>query len=111
MLLWSGARCCTSTNAMPGSVSAGMPEKKASNAASPPADAPMPTTGHPGASCPDGGATAPGSGVPSGSFALRLFVATMTCSLSLLLYHLASAVYVPRLRRDQARPAMMAQLG
>ena len=28
-----------------GSVSAGMPEKKASNAASPPADAPMPTTG------------------------------------------------------------------
>ena len=43
---------------MPGSVSAGMPEKKASNAASPPADAPMPTTGHPGASCPDGGSTA-----------------------------------------------------
>lgn len=30
---------------MPGSVSAGMAEKKASNAAKPPADAPMPTTG------------------------------------------------------------------
>ena len=32
---------------MPLSVSAGMPEKKASNAASPPADAPMPTMGKP----------------------------------------------------------------
>jgi len=32
---------------MPGSVSAGMPEKNASNAASPPADAPMPSTGNP----------------------------------------------------------------
>ena len=32
---------------MPLSVSAGMAEKKASNAASPPADAPMPTTGNP----------------------------------------------------------------
>ena len=30
---------------MPGSESAGMPEKKASKAASPPAEAPMPTTG------------------------------------------------------------------
>ena len=47
MLLWSGARCCTSTKAMFGSVSAGMPEKNASNAASPPADAPMPTMGKP----------------------------------------------------------------
>jgi hypothetical protein len=31
---------------MPGSVSAGMPEKKASKAASPPAEAPMPTMGN-----------------------------------------------------------------
>ena len=30
---------------MPGSVSVGMPEKKASKAASPPAEAPMPTIG------------------------------------------------------------------
>ncbi len=30
---------------MPGSASAGIPEKKASNAANPPADAPMPTIG------------------------------------------------------------------
>jgi hypothetical protein len=35
---------------MPGSVSAGMPEKNASNAASPPADAPMPTMGKPACS-------------------------------------------------------------
>src|ERR1017187_7206995 len=48
MLLWSGARCCTSTKAMPGSASAGMPEKNASKAANPPADAPMPTTGKEG---------------------------------------------------------------
>ncbi len=47
MLLWSGARCWTRTKAMPGSVSAGMPEKKASKAASPPAEAPMPTMGKP----------------------------------------------------------------
>src|SRR5688572_2075884 len=33
-------------NAMPLSLSAGMPEKKASNAARPPADAPMPTNGN-----------------------------------------------------------------
>jgi len=45
MLLWFGARCCTRTKAMPGSASAGIPEKKASNAANPPADAPMPTIG------------------------------------------------------------------
>ena len=32
---------------MPGSVAAGMPEKNASNAASPPAEAPMPTMGNP----------------------------------------------------------------
>src|SRR5688572_2899890 len=44
MLLWSGDKCCTSTNAMPGS-SEGSAEKKASMAASPPADAPMPTIG------------------------------------------------------------------
>ena len=50
MLLWSGARCCTSTKAMPGSRSAGMAEKNASNAARPPADAPMPTTGKAGLS-------------------------------------------------------------
>ena len=47
MLLWSGARCCTRTKAIPGSTSAGMPEKKASKAASPPAEAPMPTMGKP----------------------------------------------------------------
>ncbi|KJR42761.1 hypothetical protein MCHI_001340 [Candidatus Magnetoovum chiemensis] len=50
-----GARCCTSTKAMQGSTSAGMPEKKASNAANPPADAPMPTMGKwlsVGLSCP-----------------------------------------------------------
>src|SRR5580698_10545281 len=96
MLLWSGDRCCTRTKAIPGSGSAGMPEKKASNAASPPADAPMPTTGHPGASCPDGGSAALGSRISSGSFALRLLVATMTCSLSLLLYHLACTEHVDR---------------
>src|SRR5665811_626385 len=60
MLLWSGARCCTSTKAIPGSVSAGTPEKKASKAASPPAEAPMPTTGKPTApvsgDCATGGA-------------------------------------------------------
>src|SRR3979411_616759 len=43
MLSWFGARCCTSTKAMPGSV--GMLEKNASNAARPPAEAPMPTMG------------------------------------------------------------------
>lgn len=46
MLLWSGARCCTRTKAMLGSVSAGMPEKKASKAASPPTEVPMPTMGN-----------------------------------------------------------------
>ena len=46
MLLWSGARCCTNTKAIPGSVSMGMPEKKASKAANPPADAPIPTIGN-----------------------------------------------------------------
>ena len=50
MLLWSGARCCTSTKAIPGSRSAGMAAKNASNAARPPADAPIPTTGKPGLS-------------------------------------------------------------
>ena len=66
---------------MPGSVSAGMPEKKASNAASPPADAPMPTTGHPGASCPDGGSTAFGSRFSSESFALQLVGGMTPCFL------------------------------
>ena len=32
---------------MPGSVASGRPVKNASNAANPPADAPMPTTGNP----------------------------------------------------------------
>src|ERR1022692_3015056 len=78
MLLWSGARCCTRTKAIPGSASTGMPEKKASNAASPPADAPMPTIGNPGASGADGGSTAVvGLGAAFGSFALRLVVAMM----------------------------------
>jgi hypothetical protein len=45
MLLWSGAKCCTSTKAMPGAVSLAMPEKNASKAANPPAEAPMPTMG------------------------------------------------------------------
>jgi hypothetical protein len=39
--------------------------KEGSNPASPPADAPMPTTGHPGATCSDGGSAALGSRVPS----------------------------------------------
>ncbi len=41
MLLWSGAKCCTSTNAMP--VSAGMWVKNVLKASRPPAEAPMPT--------------------------------------------------------------------
>lgn len=41
------ARCCTRTKAIPGSISAGMPEKKASKAASPPAETPIPTMGKP----------------------------------------------------------------
>ena len=45
MLLWSGKRCCTNTNAMPGSVSAGIPEKNASKAETPLAEAPIPTIG------------------------------------------------------------------
>ena len=44
-LLWSGARCCTSTKAMPGAGPAGTPPRKASKAANPPAEAPIPTTG------------------------------------------------------------------
>jgi hypothetical protein len=47
-LLWSGARCCTKTKAIPGSTSGGIPEKNASKAARPPAEAPMPTTGKSG---------------------------------------------------------------
>ncbi|HWR24954.1 MAG TPA: hypothetical protein VN278_01860 [Methanosarcina sp.] len=43
--MWFGSRCCTRTKAIPGSVSGGIAEKKASNAASPPADAPIPTMG------------------------------------------------------------------
>lgn len=45
MLLWSGDRCWTTTKAMPVSVVGGMASKKASNAAKPPAEAPMPTMG------------------------------------------------------------------
>src|ERR1700756_1392492 len=41
MLLWSGERCWTRTNAMP--LVAGMFSKKVLNALSPPADAPRPT--------------------------------------------------------------------
>src|SRR5262245_11056966 len=47
MLLWSGDRCCTTTMAIPLSVFGGMAEKNASNAARPPAEAPMPTMGKP----------------------------------------------------------------
>ena len=46
VLLWFGARCCTRTKAMPGSASVGIPSKKASKAARPPAEAPMPTMGN-----------------------------------------------------------------
>ena len=54
MLLWCGARCCTSRNAM--SLSAGMCAKNCLYASSPPAEAPMPTTSGPesGPSAPDG---------------------------------------------------------
>ena len=45
---------------MPGSLPAGMPEKKASNAARPPADAPIPTIGHPGWPDAGGGSTSTG---------------------------------------------------
>nr|WP_230670185.1 hypothetical protein [Methanosarcina barkeri] len=45
MLLEFGSRCCIRTKAAPGSASEGIAEKKASNAANPPADAPMPTIG------------------------------------------------------------------
>src|SRR5262245_25078243 len=47
MLLWSGDRCWTRTMAMPLSVFGGIAEKKASKAAKPPADAPIPTMGKP----------------------------------------------------------------
>jgi len=42
--MWFGSRCCT-RKAMSDLMSEGMAEKKASNAASPPADAPIPTMG------------------------------------------------------------------
>src|SRR5665811_1627344 len=44
-LLWSGSRCCTSTNAMPSGSPVGMAARNSSMAARPPAEAPMPTTG------------------------------------------------------------------
>src|SRR6266850_8394232 len=69
MLLWSGARCWTRTNAMPGSPQAGIADKKASNAASPPADAPMPTIGKPGVA----GRAAPALGADSTGRETRSF--------------------------------------
>src|SRR5665648_172660 len=48
-LLWSGSRCCTSTNAMPSGSPAGTAAKNSSMAARPPAEAPMPMMGKVGA--------------------------------------------------------------
>src|ERR1035438_7027212 len=93
MLWWSGARCCTSTKAMPGSASAGRPEKNASNAASPPADAPMPTMGQFKSSRLDGGFTALGSRAPSGSFVLRLIVAMILPLQQVLAEHLPQLLH------------------
>src|SRR5665647_3549886 len=46
MLLWSGARCWIRTKDISRYLSAGRPLKNASNAANPPAEAPIPTTGN-----------------------------------------------------------------
>ena len=60
------------TKAMPGSLSAGMVEKKASNAASPPAEAPMPTMGNSGLGRSVGDSTSSGLTVSSGAFPVRV---------------------------------------
>src|SRR5690349_14114555 len=51
MLPCVGSRCWMTTKAMP--LSAGMAESSSTKAASPPADAPMPTTGKPARGCLD----------------------------------------------------------
>src|SRR5580704_17056030 len=86
MLLWSRAKCCTKTKAMPGS-SSGMAEKNASNADSPPADAPMPTIGNPELCCSDGCSTCSGLTISPGAFAVG-FVSAMILSPRFPLTHL-----------------------
>ena len=71
-LLWSGDRCCTSTNAIPGGGSAGMAEKSASKAASPPAEAPIPTMGNAHSGC--GSRATAGDGISAGSACAGGFV-------------------------------------
>jgi hypothetical protein len=66
---------------MPGSTSAGMAEKKASNAASPPAEAPTPTTGKGanGAAAVSAGAAPPTRA--SGGVVAWVVVPAITCSI------------------------------